>query len=190
MAHDDRLADYHAKRDPHRTPEPSGSRARKGRKPRFVVQRHDARSLHFDFRLEIDGVLVSWSVPKGPSLNPGERRLAIRTEDHPLDYLDFEGVIPKGEYGGGTVIVWDKGTYDNLTEEPAAKALEKGHLTVGLHGEKLTGAFSLIRTDVRGRQEQWLLIKKKDEGAAASVHNLAKTRPESVLTGKTNEELG
>jgi hypothetical protein len=88
------------------------------------------------------------------------------------------------------VIVWDKGTYDNLTEEPAGKALEKGHLTVRLHGEKLTGAFSLIRTDVRGRQEQWLLIKKKDEGAAASVHNLAKTRPESVLTGKTNEELG
>jgi bifunctional non-homologous end joining protein LigD len=188
MANDERLADYSTKFDSKRTPEPAESRARKGPKPRFVVQRHDARSLHFDFRLEIDGVLVSWSVPKGPSLDPGERRLAIRTEDHPLGYLDFEGVIPKGEYGGGTVIVWDKGTYDNLSGEPAAKALEKGHLKVELHGKKLTGVFSLIRTDLRGRQEQWLLIKKKGEGVDRR-RKLAKTQRESVLSGKTNEEL-
>jgi DNA ligase D-like protein (predicted 3'-phosphoesterase) len=188
MAIDDHLADYHAKRDPRRTPEPLSSHARAGAEPRFVVQRHDASSLHFDFRLEIAGVLVSWSVPKGPSLDPKDRRLAIRTEDHPLDYADFEGVIPKGQYGGGTVVVWDTGTFDNLAERPGSDALADGHLKVRLHGEKLTGAFSLIRTDSRGRQEQWLLIKKDDEGADRR-RKPAKTQPESVLSGKTNEEL-
>jgi DNA ligase D-like protein (predicted 3'-phosphoesterase) len=188
MAKDDRLADYHAKRDPKRTPEPRGALARKRRDPLFVVQRHDASSLHYDFRLEIDGVLVSWSVPKGPSLDPGDRRLAIRTEDHPLDYADFEGVIPQGEYGGGTVIVWDTGTFESRTEESAADALAKGHLKVALHGEKLRGAFSLVKTDLRGRQEQWLLIKKDDEGADRR-RKPAKTQLDSVLSGKTNEEL-
>ncbi|WP_116205589.1 DNA polymerase ligase N-terminal domain-containing protein [Amycolatopsis circi] len=185
MSSKDRLAEYRAKRDPGRTPEPRGGRG--NAEPVFVVQRHDASSLHFDFRLEIGGVLVSWSVPKGPSLNPSDRRLAIRTEDHPLDYARFEGTIPAGEYGGGTVIVWDTGTFDVLTEDSAEQALADGHLKVGLHGEKLRGSFSLIRRDSSG-QEQWLLIKKDDEGADRR-RKPAKTQLESVLTGRTNRDL-
>lgn len=183
----DRLARYQAKRDPERTPEPRGSGKRRRGAPVFVVQRHDATNLHFDFRLEIGGVLVSWSVPKGPSLDPGDRRLAIRTEDHPLDYADFEGRIPKGQYGGGTVIVWDTGPFDVLTEEPIEEALANGHLKVRLRGHKLTGAFSLIRRH-SGEQEQWLLIKKNDEGADRR-RKPAKTELESVLTGRTNKDL-
>jgi DNA ligase D-like protein (predicted 3'-phosphoesterase) len=186
MAAKDRLTEYRAKRDASRTPEPRG-RGKRKKGPVFVVQRHDASSLHFDFRLEIGGVLVSWSVPKGPSLDPGERRLAIRTEDHPLGYADFEGKIPEDQYGGGTVIVWDTGPFDVLTEEPAEEALAGGHLKVGLHGEKLTGSFSLIRRHSDG-QEQWLLIKKDDDGADRR-RKPAKTQPESVLTGRTNREL-
>jgi DNA ligase D-like protein (predicted 3'-phosphoesterase) len=154
----------------------------------FVVQRHDASTLHFDFRLEIDGVLVSWSVPKGPTLDPRERRLAVRTEDHPLDYADFEGTIRADEYGGGTVIVWDTGPFDLLTDGTAGKALADGHLTVELRGEKLTGGFSLIRRYSRSKQEQWLLIKKDDDGADRR-RKPAKTQPESVLTGRTAEDL-
>jgi hypothetical protein len=154
MAAKDRLAEYRAKRDASRTPEPRG-RGKRKKGPVFVVQRHDASSLHFDFRLEIGGVLVSWSVPKGPSLDPGDRRRAIRTEDHPLGYADFEGKIPEDQFG--------------------------------LHGEKLTGAFSLIRRHSDG-QEQWLLIKKDDDGADRR-RKPAKTQPESVLTGRTNREL-
>ncbi len=183
----DRLAEYHAKRDRGRTPEPHGTRAPRRKRPLFVVQRHDARNLHFDLRLEIGGVLVSWSLPKGPTLDPGERRLAIRTEDHPLDYADFEGRIPAREYGAGTVIVWDTGPFDVLTEESVEQALETGHLTVKLHGEKLKGAFSLIRRHQDG-QEHWLLIKKDDQGADRR-RKPAKTQLESVLSGRTNEEL-
>jgi DNA ligase D-like protein (predicted 3'-phosphoesterase) len=182
----DRLATYRAKRGKG-TPEPAGSGGRRGSKrsrPLFVVQRHDASSLHFDFRLEIDGVLVSWSVPKGPSLNPAERRLAVRTEDHPIDYADFEGRIPEGQYGAGTVVVWDTGEFDSLTDEPALDALNAGHLRVELHGTKLTGAFSLVHTDGKN----WLLIKKDDEGADRR-RKPARTQPESVLTGRTNEDL-
>ncbi|QRP48841.1 DNA polymerase ligase N-terminal domain-containing protein [Amycolatopsis sp. FDAARGOS 1241] len=184
----DRLAQYRSKRDPATTPEPRGHRRARRGDPVFVVQRHDASTLHFDFRLEIDGVLVSWSVPKGPSLDPRDRRLAIRTEDHPLDYADFEGTIPPGEYGGGTVIVWDTGTFDVLTEEPAGRALADGHLKVVLHGDKLTGRFSLIRKR-SGDHEEWLVIKKDDEGADRR-RKPAKTQPESVLSGRTNRELG
>jgi bifunctional non-homologous end joining protein LigD len=188
MTKRDRLADYRAKRGGD-TPEPKGSGGRRGRsRSRFVVQRHDASSLHFDFRLEIDGVLVSWSVPKGPSLNPGDRRLAVRTEDHPVDYIDFEGSIPNGEYGAGTVVVWDTGGFDSLTDEPAGDALDAGHLRVELHGEKLTGAFSLVRTGERGGKEQWLLVKKDDDGADRR-RKPARTQPESVLSGRTNEDL-
>ena len=185
MSSKDRLAEYRAKRDPRRTPEPSGGRG--NAEPVFVVQRHDASSLHFDFRRESYGVLVSWSVPKGPSLDPCDRRLAIRTEDHPLEYAGFEGKIPAGEYGAGTVVVWDTGPFDVLTEEPAGEALAAGHLKVGLHGEKLPGAFSLIRCH-GGGPEQWLLIKKDDEGADRR-RKPAKTQPESVLSGRTNREL-
>ncbi len=159
---------------------------------RFVVQRHDASSLHFDFRLQVDDVLVSWSVPKGPSLDPRDKRLAVRTEDHSLDYADFEGEIPAGEYGAGTVVVWDTGTYRNLTEhdgkrKPLAQAVEDGHLVVSLTGQKITGAYALTRTTVGGGG-QWLLMKKDDEGADRR-RKPAKTQPESVLSGRTNEDL-
>src|SRR3982074_1540595 len=148
------LETYAKKRDFKKTAEPRAGASKDKDHLIFVVQKHDASRLHYDFRLEMDGVLKSWAVPKGPSLDPKVKHLAMMVEDHPFDYLNFEGVIPKGEYGGGTVIVWDEGTYDNLSGEPAAKALEKGHLKVELHGKKLTGVFSLIRTDLRGRQEQ------------------------------------
>ncbi|MCX5401629.1 DNA polymerase ligase N-terminal domain-containing protein [Streptomyces sp. NBC_00102] len=144
--------------------------------PRFVVQIHAARRMHFDFRLEVDGVLRSWAVPQGPSDNPSDRRLAVPTEDHALEYREFEGVIPPGEYGSGTVIVWDQGTYVPLGHDehgvrvPFAESLERGHATFRLVGEKLRGEFALIRfrtgqeEDARG-QEAWLLIKAKDEQA-------------------------
>ncbi|WP_216216757.1 DNA polymerase ligase N-terminal domain-containing protein [Amycolatopsis aidingensis] len=189
MARKERLREYHRKRDLRRSGEPAGGRRRDGA-PAFVVQRHEASTSHFDLRLEIDGVLVSWSVPKGPATDPAQRRLAVRTEDHPLDYLEFEGRIREGEYGGGTVVVWDVGSFDNLTEEPAERALERGHLRVRLHGHRLCGAYSLVRTRMgadRG-QEQWLLVKKNDEGADRR-REPARTQPESVLTGRRNDEL-
>ncbi len=141
----DALADYHRKRDFSRTEEPRGRDGRAGDEPGFVVQIHDASTMHFDFRLEVDGVLKSWAVPKGPSADPHEKRLAMPTEDHPLEYREFEGVIAEGEYGGGTVIVWDEGSYSNLTvdrsgdEIPFADALRKGHVSFRLDGAKLHG---------------------------------------------------
>lgn len=155
-----------------------------------MIQRHDATSLHFDFRLQVGDVLVSWAVPKGPSLDPSEKRLAMRTEDHPLDYADFEGRIPEDQYGGGTVVVWDAGTYRNLTEKdgeevPMAEAVDDGHLVVGLDGEKLSGAFAMTRMR---DWDQWLMVKKDDEGADRR-RKPAKTQPESVKSGRTNEEL-
>jgi DNA ligase D-like protein (predicted 3'-phosphoesterase) len=157
-----------------------------------VIQEHQARSHHFDFRLEVDGVLKSWAVPKGPSTNPHERRLAMAVEDHPLDYADFEGVIPEGEYGGGAVIVWDRGTYDNLTEadgarKPLSRALEDGHAVVELHGQKLTGGYALQRLGGPG-EARWLLIKLKD-GAADARRRPTSSEPGSVLSGKTVAEL-
>lgn len=158
-----------------------------------MVQRHDASTLHFDFRLQVDDVLVSWSAPKGPSLDPRDKRLAVRTEDHPLDYAEFEGVISAGQYGAGTVVVWDTGTYRNLTERdgtqvPMSQAVADGHLVVWLHGEKLTGAYALTKAKLAGGGQQWLLVKKDDEGADRR-RKPAKTQPESVLTGRTNEDL-
>jgi DNA ligase D-like protein (predicted 3'-phosphoesterase) len=159
----------------------------------FVVQRHDASSLHYDFRLEIDGVLASWAVPKGPSLDPREKRLATRTEDHPLDYADFEGTIPADEYGGGTVVVWDTGRFRNLTERdgdeiPLAEALDAGHLKVWLDGTKLSGAFALTHTKMRGDERNWLLVKV-DDGEADRRRNPTSSQPESVLSGRTNADL-
>jgi DNA ligase D-like protein (predicted 3'-phosphoesterase) len=192
MARKDRLAEYRRKRDLSRSGEPSGRRRRRSWQPRFVVQRHDASTLHFDFRLQVDDVLVSWAVPKGPSLDPREKRLAVRTEDHPLDYAEFEGEIPRDQYGAGTVVVWDAGTYRNLTSSdgelvPIGTALDSGHLVVWLDGHKITGAFALTRAMVRGR-EKWLLVKKNDE-AADRRRKPATTQPESVLTGRTNEDV-
>jgi DNA ligase D-like protein (predicted 3'-phosphoesterase) len=190
MADKTRLAEYRSKRNFGRTGEPSGTK--KGRGQRFVVQRHDASTLHFDVRLQVDDVLVSWSVPKGPSLDPRDKRLAVRTEDHPLDYAKFEGEIPSGEYGAGTVVVWDTGTYRNLTEHkgepvPMPRAIDGGHVVVWLDGDKLTGAYALTRAKLAGGQ-QWLMVKKDDEGADRR-RKPAKTQPESVLSGRTNEDL-
>ncbi|MDA3628219.1 DNA ligase [Saccharopolyspora sp. WRP15-2] len=186
---EDELATYRRKRDLRRSGEPSGGSP--GAQPRFAVQRHEASTLHYDFRLEVDGVLKSWAVPKGPSLDPREKRLATQTEDHPLDYADFEGEIPEG-YGAGTVVVWDTGTYRNDTERdgepvPMADALEAGHVKVWLNGSKLCGGFALTRSEIRGR-EQWLLVKVDDEGADRR-RNPVSTQPESVVSGRTNDEL-
>lgn len=182
----DKLRDYRAKRDPDRTDEPDGGSGGDGA-PRFVIQRHDASSLHFDVRLEIDGVLVSWAVPKGPSTDPRERRLAERTEDHPLDYADYEGRIAEGQYGAGTVIVWDTGTYDALGADPVDAALDAGHLKVWLHGEKLEGGWLFQRTR-RGTENAWLMVKLDDEGVDRR-RKPASTQPESVLSGRRNEDL-
>lgn len=183
-----RLAKYRAMRDFASTPEPTGDEAAPGDGARsFVVQKHAASHLHYDFRLEHEGVLLSWSIPKGPSLRPGDRRLAVRTEDHPLSYADFEGIIPKGEYGGGTVIVWDRGYW--LPDGDAGAGLAKGKLTFALHGEKLRGRFHLARTRLdAGRHENWLLFKGRD-AAAKEDSDIVADRPESALTGRTIDEV-
>jgi len=187
----DSLKDYREKRDFRRTPEPSGGK-RTGGGRIFVIQKHDASTLHYDLRLEVDDVLTSWAVPKGPSTDPRDKRLAVPTEDHPLDYAGFEGVIPEGEYGAGAVIVWDHGTYRNIKEDddgnevPMEKALKDGHVTVWLDGRKLSGGYALIRTGGDGKR--WLLIKMKDDEADAR-RNPVSTEPESVVSGKTIEEI-
>lgn len=186
-----RIDTYRDKRDFRRTPEPEGEvRESGGVRPRFVIQEHAASSHHFDLRLEVDGALVSWAVPKGPSTDPRQKRLATRTEDHPVDYLDFEGVIPPDEYGGGSVIVWDAGTYGNLTERdgepvPVADAIDDGHLSVWLEGKKLRGGWAL--THFRG-EDDWLLVKHDDDEADAR-RNPTSTQPESVLSGRTVDEV-
>jgi DNA ligase D-like protein (predicted 3'-phosphoesterase) len=188
----DRLSSYRGKRDTDASGEPAGRRHRGHDQPIFVVQRHDASSLHFDFRLEVDGVLASWAVPKGPSLDPRDKRLAVQVEDHPLDYADFEGRIGPG-YGEGTVVVWDTGTFENVTEkkgEPVkvADAIEAGHLKFVLHGEKLTGAFALTHTKMGGDPKNWMLVKVDDDGADRR-RKPTSTQNESVLSGKTNEDF-
>ena len=180
---------YRSKRDFRRTDEPSGreQRRRARGEPRFVIQEHAASSLHYDFRLEVAGVLKSWAVPKGPSTDPRVKRLAVQVEDHDLDYADFEGRIGEG-YGSGAVIVWDAGTYRNLDEERAmADALDAGHAKFWLDGEKLEGGWTLQRTSA-GKKPQWLLIKRRDEGADAR-RNPQSTQPESVKSGRTVEQV-
>jgi DNA ligase D-like protein (predicted 3'-phosphoesterase) len=179
------LKDYAKKRRFDRTPEPRGKIAPRP-KHRFVIQKHRASALHYDFRLEADGVLKSWAVPKGPSLNPADKRLAMEVEDHPVEYGTFEGVIPEGEYGGGTVMLWDSGAYEADVED-VGKALRAGELRFTLDGKKLKGGWSLRRV-AEGKDERWLLIKKRDEQADAR-RNPVSTQPESVKSGKTIEEL-
>ncbi len=183
------LETYRKRRDPKKSPEPRGRRRQGGKQPQFVVQEHAARSHHFDFRLEVDGVLKSWAVPKGPSTDPRDKRLAVPVEDHPLDYADFEGVIPAGQYGAGAVVVWDRGSYDNLTEhagrpQAVADALQAGHLVVALHGEKLKGGFALQQV----ADDRWLLIKLKDAAADARRRPVSSQR-RSVVSGRTVSEL-
>jgi DNA ligase D-like protein (predicted 3'-phosphoesterase) len=154
--------------------------------PIFVIQKHAATSLHYDFRLEVDGVLKSWAIPKGLSTDPRDKRLAMEVEDHRLSWGDFEGVIEEG-YGAGAVIVWDKGTYESLNDEPMAEALERGSARVWLHGEKLRGGYTLRRTS-GGEKPKWLVMKRKDAEADAR-RNPVNTEPESVLSGRTIEEV-
>jgi DNA ligase D-like protein (predicted 3'-phosphoesterase) len=184
-----KLEEYSKKRDFKKTPEPKG-RAKKGKthKPIFVIQQHHASHMHYDFRLEINGVLKSWAVPKGPSTNPQVKRLAALTEDHPLEYANFEGIIPQG-YGAGSVIVWDKGTYDNLNEKEGkelsmAQAFKNNHIKINLNGKKLQGAYALTRF----KDNDWLLVKVKDEYADTQADPVS-TQPESVLSKKTVAEL-
>jgi len=187
---ENKLTKYREKRDFNVTPEPYTSE-KTSEKPRFVMQKHKARNLHYDFRLEVDGVLKSWAVPKGPSVDYTQKRLAIPTEDHPVDYIDFEGIIPEGNYGAGTVIVWDTGTYRNLKEKddqevPMEKTIEDGHVEFILEGEKLKGAYALIHTGREGRKF-WLFFKMKELNR--DTRDILTERPESVLSGKTVEEL-
>ena len=188
------LKTYLSKRNFTKTSEPDGrGRSKSSGGPRFVVQKHAASRLHYDFRLEVDGVLVSWAVPKGPSTDPRDKRLAVRTEDHPLAYASFEGVIPPGEYGAGAVLVWDAGTYRNLMvgkDEPASmrEALDQGHVEVWLEGRKLRGGYALVHSRLGGEDRNWLLIKMRDEGADAR-RNPTSTEPRSVLSGRTIAEV-
>ncbi len=184
----DRLKPYRGKRDFAVTSEPSGSTPTPPTPGhRFVVQRHRASSLHYDFRLEAGGVLLSWAVPKGPTLDAGARRLAVHVEDHPLDYFDFEGIIPDGEYGGGDVIVWDWGTWDLANASDPLEAVESGDLHFDIQGEKLSGRFALVRRGPVGNHEQWILIHKHDDHAVTGWD--PERYPCSVKTGRTNAEV-
>jgi bifunctional non-homologous end joining protein LigD len=185
----DRLKPYRAKRDFSLTAEPSGQGTPPEPGARFVVQRHRATRLHYDLRLEADGVLVSWAVPKGPTLDPEVKRMAVHVEDHPLDYFDFEGVIPEGEYGGGDVIVWDWGTWAPAEGEDPNAAIESGSLHFDLDGEKLHGRFVLVRrgSGRAGDKEQWLLLHKHDDHAVAGWD--PEDHPRSVKSGRTNDEV-
>src|SRR5262245_668485 len=188
------LQSYRAKRDLRRTPEPGGARTKKARSPLiFVVHRHHASHLHYDFRLEMKGVLKSWAVPKGPSMNPDDKRLAMLVEDHPFDYKDFEGIIPEGNYGAGTVIIWDEGTYEPAGNKSSIEDQEKlllkgfysGKLSIVLKGKKLKGEFALVQAKGRG-DNGWLLIKKKDN--YASTEDITK-KDKSVISKITIEQM-
>src|ERR1700687_5501673 len=196
-----RLTEYQRKRDFGRTQEPSGEATSTPTRPgrlRFVIQKHAARRLHFDLRLELDGVMKSWAVPKGPSVDPSVKRLAMQVEDHPIDYNTFEGTIPKGEYGGGTVMLWDRGTYSSDVatspdeeEDAIREGLNRGDLKMTFHGERLRGSYALIRMkfarDGSSSKPQWLLIKHRDE--FARDEDVVAENMTSVETGRTMEEI-
>jgi bifunctional non-homologous end joining protein LigD len=176
---------YNAKRDFKITPEPppDAARPRKAGPLTFMVHKHHASRLHYDLRLELDGVLASWSVPKGPSYDPAQKRLAVETEDHPLPYGKFEGRIPDGEYGAGDSLIWERGTWDTFPPGEAAKQKQKGHIVADLHGEKLRGRWHLVRTRSSGGKQEWLFFKVKDETANAG-YDVVVARPESVVSGR------
>ena len=167
----EKLRVYRSKRDFARTREPRGSRGRQDGKLAYVIQKHDASHLHFDLRLEVDGVMKSWAVPRGPSTNPAIKRLAVEVEDHPIEYNTFEGTIPIGQYGGGTVMIWDRGSWRYGGDDPDARrgireGLRTGKLELVLEGRRLRGAWVLVRTARRGSRPQWLLIKQRDRHAS------------------------
>ena len=178
------MSDYEDKRDFRSTPEPQDEEEPAVDPPYFVVQRHDATNEHYDFRLSIDDSLVSWAVPKGPSGDTADKRLAIRTEDHPLAYGDFEGTIPKDEYGGGTVMIWDRGSYSNPKDRSMAEQLEDGHIEVELEGERMKGGWAITHFRDEGDDEQWLLVKMDDDEAGADLDD-----DTSVVSGRTLEEI-
>jgi len=201
---DQPLDPYRAKRDFEKTAEPSGGGAQpRPDRPRYLIQKHDATQLHYDLRLEVDSVLKSWAVPKGPSLDPGEKRLAVMTEDHPLEYATFEGTIPEGEYGGGTVMMWDRGWWevdrewveDSKTsskvreahDQGPATALEAGELKFKLHGQKLKGSWVLVQMKGRG-DKNWLLIKHRDQEARED-YDITEEQPDSVTSGRDLDEI-
>ena len=179
------LAEYARKRDFDATPEPSGQR-RRGKRAhalQFCIQKHDASHLHYDFRLELDGTLKSWAIPKGPSLDPKVRRLAVHVEDHPLDYANFEGHIPQGHYGAGDVIVWDRGVWE--PEGDPRQGYANGKLRFRLQGEKLSGVWNLFRTQLAGKKEQWMLVKSQDsEARSEAEYSIVEAQPDSVLSDR------
>jgi bifunctional non-homologous end joining protein LigD len=192
-----KLTEYRRKRDFSRTREPEGGKRPKSSRLAYVIQKHDASRLHFDLRLELDGVMKSWAVPKGPSLDPSVKRLAIHVEDHPIEYNAFEGSIPEGEYGGGTVMVWDSGTYtsaDGGADSDAAlrEGYRKGDLKIDLRGKRLNGSWVLVRTRgwgaAKSRKNQWLLIKHRDDAADPDTDPVAEHLT-SAKTGRTMEEI-
>lgn len=186
-----KLAKYRAKRDFDITTEPSGEQhVTRAPQLRYVIQKHAARRLHYDLRLELDGVFRSWAVTKGPSLDPRDKRLAVEVEDHPLAYGDFEGTIPAGEYGGGTVMLWDRGFWAPVDPDPAV-ALQDGELKFVFSGRKLQGSFVLVRMSKRGgeKRNQWLLIKQRDEYAVADPDNALLANAKSVASARTMEQI-
>ncbi len=185
------LAEYNAKRDFARTAEPTGKVPKaRGKTLHFVIQKHAASHLHYDFRLELDGVMKSWAVPKGPSLDPTVRRLAMEVEDHPISYNTFEGTIPQGEYGGGTVMLWDRGTYDaddGGGAESLRRGYDEGELRIVMHGKRLQGGFVLARLRRPGRP-QWLLIKRRDDHADPD-RDVTAEETTSIVTKRTMEQI-
>jgi bifunctional non-homologous end joining protein LigD len=190
---DDKLTTYRRKRDFGTTREPSGERAAPAaKKLRFVIQKHDATRLHYDFRLELDGVFKSWAVTRGPSLDPADKRLAVEVEDHPLDYGDFEGTIPKGQYGGGTVQIWDRGYWIPEGDQPPEEALAEGDLKFTLQGTKLHGSWVLVRIKHNrdnSRRINWLLIKHRDAAAVDSHGDAVLAADKSVASGRSLDAI-
>jgi DNA ligase D-like protein (predicted 3'-phosphoesterase) len=185
------LKEYKNKRNFKNTKEPKPElKKRKQTDLIYVIQKHKATNLHYDLRLELNGVLKSWAIPKGPTIDPSQKKLAVPTEDHPIDYADFEGIIPEGEYGAGAVIVWDKGTYRNLKKNISLEeAYDEGKLEIFIYGKKLKGAYVLLRTGKKQDEDKrWLLIKMKDKYADPGI-NPIETEPESVISGRKIEDL-
>ncbi len=187
------LEEYAKRRDFTRTAEPRAIRRRTAAKLAYVIQKHEASRLHYDLRLELDGVMRSWAVPKGPSLDPAVKRLAVEVEDHPVDYNSFEGTIPEGEYGGGTVMIWDRGTWEYAGDATsgvagARRGLEKGTLEFTLAGKRLKGNWVLIRTRRAGKAQQWLLIKQRDRYASETI-DVTEKYLKSVATGRTMQAI-
>jgi bifunctional non-homologous end joining protein LigD len=185
----DRLKKYREKRDFTRTKEPEGEAGKSRKKLSYVIQKHAARRLHYDFRLEWKGALMSWAVPKGPSENPNDKRLAVHVEDHPVKYGSFEGTIPQGEYGGGTVMLWDRGWWEPHGDP--GEGMKKGKLSFDLHGDRLKGSWALVRLRARSKKDKdnWLLIKEKDEIARTKGKLAVERETDSVTTGRAMEEI-